>query len=129
MRFEDAVPKGDMPELLGAADIGLHVLADVELFRFGVSPNKVFDYLAAGVPCLTNNRGAIGDLVTEAGAGVAVAPDDLLGGLRALADAGAAERDAMGARGRDLIARRYAIAPRARALEQVLLDAGSPGTP
>ncbi len=50
VRFEDARPKSAMPEVLGAADVGLHVLADVGLFTFGVSPNKVFDYLAAGLP-------------------------------------------------------------------------------
>ena len=50
VRFLRAILKSEMPELLAAADVGLHTLADVPLFRFGVSPNKLFDYMAAGLP-------------------------------------------------------------------------------
>ncbi len=123
VRFDDARPKDQMPQVLGAADIGLHVLADVGLFTFGVSPNKVFDYMAAGLAVLTNNPGDISALVTDNGAGVAVGPHDIADGVRALAAAGPDGRAAMGARGRDLIAREYAIAPRGEALERALRQA------
>ena len=123
VRFEDARPKAAMPEVLGAADVGLHVLADVGLFTFGVSPNKVFDYLAAGLPVLTNVPGDVGDLVTGNGAGVAVAPDAIADGLRALLALLPADRAAMGERGRALIERDYAVAPRALALAAVLRGA------
>ena len=126
VRFEDARPKSAMPEVLGAADVGLHVLADVGLFTFGVSPNKVFDYLAAGLPVLTNVPGDVGDLVTGNGAGVAVAPDGIAEGVRTLLAANATERSAMGERGRALIEREYAVAPRAAALAAVLRGAGAP---
>ena len=33
VRFFDPVAKDEIPDLLHAADLGLHVLADVELFR------------------------------------------------------------------------------------------------
>ncbi len=124
VHFAPARPKGDMPEVLGAADVGLHVLADVGLFTYGVSPNKVFDYLAAGRPCLTNNPGDVGRLVTDAGAGVAVAPGAVADGVRALAAAGPDERAAMGERGRALIEREYAIAPRVERLLVALRSAG-----
>lgn len=123
VHFEDARPKSAMPEVLGAADIGLHVLADVGMFSFGVSPNKVFDYLAAGLPVLTNVPGDVGALVTENGAGVAVGPDALADGVRRLLDAGSAERTAMGERGRALIEREYTVARRAAALSAVLRGA------
>ena len=118
--FADARPKSEMPAVLGAADVGLHVLADVGLFSFGVSPNKVFDYLAAGLPVLTNVPGDVGDLVTDAGAGVAVAPAGIADGLRALLSTPSTERVEMGERGRALIEREYAVAPRAAALDRVL---------
>ena len=123
VRFDPARPKDEMPQVLGAADIGLHVLADVGLFTYGVSPNKVFDYMAAGLAVLTNNPGTIGDLVTDTDAGVAVAPHGIADGVRALVAVGAAERAAMGERGRAMIAREYAVAPRLVALDAALRQA------
>lgn len=85
VRFLPPVPKDEIPDLLAAADIGLHVLADVELFRYGVSPNKVFDYFAAGLPVLTNSPGIVGDLVESSGAGMVTEPDGLARGLAGIA--------------------------------------------
>ncbi len=102
--FLDARPKEAMPALLGAADIGLHVLADVELFRYGVSPNKLFDYAAAGLPVVTNTPGEVAGLVAEAGCGVAVGPDELADGLELVADASADQRTEWGRSGRAWLA-------------------------
>jgi glycosyltransferase involved in cell wall biosynthesis len=82
VRFLAPVPKAEIPDLLHAADLGLHVLADVPLFQHAVSPNKVFDYLAAGLPVLTNVPGVVAECVIGAGAGHAVPPDGLGAGLR-----------------------------------------------
>ena len=98
--FVDAIPKEEVPALLGAVDIGLHVLADVPLFRYGVSPNKLFDYMAAGLPVLTNTPGEVADVVRTAGAGLAVEPGGIAAGIRAMADAGPAQRRAWGEAGR-----------------------------
>ncbi|MGN7246451.1 glycosyltransferase family 4 protein [Janibacter anophelis] len=96
VRFLDPIAKDEIPDLLAAADIGLHVLADVPLFRSAVSPNKVFDYMAAGLPTLTNCPGLITDLVNDAGAGLTVAPAALGDGLTALAAMTTQSREAMG---------------------------------
>ncbi len=101
--FVDPVPKSEVPGLLGAADVGLHVLADVALFRFGVSPNKVYDYFAASLPVVTNCPGAVGALVEGAGAGVAVAPEALADGVRSVRARPAAGRRALGTAGREYL--------------------------
>jgi glycosyltransferase involved in cell wall biosynthesis len=128
VRFLDPVAKAEMPDLLAAADIGLHVLADVGLFRDAVSPNKVFDYLAAGRPVLTNSPGVVGDLIQAIGAGHATQPGRLDEGLRRMAAASDAELDTMGVRGRDWIAdhqSRTAMAARlARLLDEVCASPG-----
>lgn len=100
VRFLDPIPKREIPALLGAIDAGLHVLADVPLFSYGVSPNKIFDYMAAGVPVLTNTPGEMADLIESAGAGIAVTPHDIAHGVRLLASADAAERARWGEGGR-----------------------------
>lgn len=92
VRFVAAIPKSEMPALLLAADVGVHCLADVPLFRYGVSPNKLYDYMAAGRPVLTNTPGEVGTLVAEAEAGVAVAPGGLAAGMSRMLDADARSR-------------------------------------
>ncbi|MFC0003687.1 glycosyltransferase family 4 protein [Micromonospora siamensis] len=100
VRFLDPVPKTEMPDLLHAADVGVHVLADVKLFRIGVSPNKVFDYMAAGLPIVTNSPGTVGDLVMSTGAGLVTPPTDLAHGLGQVAQASTDELAKMGTTGR-----------------------------
>ncbi|MBY8874830.1 glycosyltransferase family 4 protein [Micromonospora sp. PLK6-60] len=103
IRFLDPIPKTEVPDLLHAADVGLHVLADVELFRVGVSPNKVFDYMAAGLPVVTNSPGVVGDLVIRAGAGNVVDPGNLAHGLSQAAQASPDELAKLGAAGQQWV--------------------------
>lgn len=127
VRFMDPVPKNEIPDLLAAADIGIHCLADVELFRSGVSPNKLFDYMAAGLPAITNTPGVCSDFVKESQGGRAVAPTGLAGALGELAQLSGAERAEMGARGLDhLEATRSRTAMAARL--QAVLDSLTPST-
>jgi glycosyltransferase involved in cell wall biosynthesis len=107
VEFRDPVPKAGMPALLGEADAGLMVLQDVPLFSFGVSPNKLFDYLGAGLPVVCNVPGEVAGMVAASGAGEQAAD----GGPRALADAvlrmlawSPQERLRMGAAGRAWVA-------------------------
>ena len=72
--FLDAMPKTRAAGLLKGADVGLQILADIPAFYRGTSPNKFFDYLAAGRPVLINYPGWLADLVGQAGCGFAVPP-------------------------------------------------------
>lgn len=88
--FVDPVPKTAIAPTLRTADAGLMVLAPVDLFSYGVSPNKLFDYMGAGLPVLTNVPGLVSDIVAEADVGISVAPGDaeaLADGMEAMADA------------------------------------------
>ena len=78
VRFVDPVAKAEIAATLRTADAGLMVLAPVDLFTYGVSPNKLFDYMGAGLPVLTNVAGLVSDIVGEAGVGTTVDPGDPL---------------------------------------------------
>lgn len=81
--FHEPVDKARLAGLMAATDLGLQVLANVPAFYYGTSPNKFFDYLAAGLPVLNNYPGWLADLITQYGCGLVVPPDD----PRAFADA------------------------------------------
>lgn len=102
--FHDPVNKGRLAGLMAATDVGIQSLANVPAFYYGTSPNKFFDYIAAGLPVLNNYPGWLAELVREHRCGFAVPPDDPVAFSDALEQA-AADRSAlksMGTRGRAL---------------------------
>ncbi|HXC23423.1 MAG TPA: glycosyltransferase, partial [Solirubrobacteraceae bacterium] len=64
-----------IPSLYQAADAGVVPLRDRPIFS-GALPTKLFEVLAAARPAIVAARGEAADLVREAGAGLAVAPED-----------------------------------------------------
>lgn len=74
--FHDPVDKGRLSGLMAAADLGLQCLANVTAFYYGTSPNKFFDYIAAGLPVLNNYPGWLAGMIGDHYCGFSVAPDD-----------------------------------------------------
>ena len=73
--FHPPVNKSKLAGLMKATDVGMQILDNVPAFYYGTSPNKFFDYIAAGVPVLNNYPGWLADLIVEANCGFAVPPD------------------------------------------------------
>ena len=99
------IPKAQVPAFLAALDIAYIGWQRVPIYRFGIAPNKLMDYMMASLPVL-HSVDAGNDPVAEAGCGLTVAPDDpaaVADGLRRLAALPAATRQAMGARGRAFV--------------------------
>jgi glycosyltransferase involved in cell wall biosynthesis len=103
IQFLGRRPPESMPAFFAAADVLLVHLKKSELSRL-VIPTKTMAYLAAGRPIIMAMEGAAADLVTAAGAGIAVPPDDAgrlahaIESIRALSDTGRRELGARGAR-------------------------------
>ena len=55
--------------------VGLQVLANVPVFYYGTSPNKFFDYIAAGLPVINNYPGWLAGMIEEHQLGFAVPPE------------------------------------------------------
>ena len=99
------IPKAQIPALLARLDIAYIGWQRMPIYRFGIAPNKLMDYMMAGRVVLHSVE-AGNDPVAEAGCGLTVAaesPAAVAEGLRRLAALGAEERAAMGARGRAFI--------------------------
>ncbi len=74
--FLPPLPKNQLVTLLRSADLGMQILSNIPEFYYGTSPNKFFDYLAAGLPVLVNHPGWVADIITEHKCGICVSPDD-----------------------------------------------------
>lgn len=74
--FHDAVDKTRLAGLMSEADIGLQILANIPAFYYGTSPNKFFDYIAAGLPVLNNYPGWLAELIKQEDAGYTVSPEN-----------------------------------------------------
>lgn len=48
--FFDPIPKELIPSLLNQCDLGLLPLQDSPVFKWGISPNKLFDYMGSSLP-------------------------------------------------------------------------------
>jgi glycosyltransferase involved in cell wall biosynthesis len=120
VRFLDPVPKSEVVDLLAAADFGIHVLADIEIFRSAVSPNKVFDYLAAGRPVVTNSPGVVGDIIEAANAGITCKPNELAQALPAMAAISPSSRDRLGNNGEEWLRTHHSRALSVRRLREAL---------
>lgn len=108
--FFPPLKKTDLAAISGQLDCGLMILANVPAFYYGTSPNKFFDYLAAGIPIVNNYPGWLADLIRENKCGVVTsspAPEALASALIQLADDRAAAQ-AMGRRARALAERTFA---------------------
>ena len=70
--FHDPINKSKLSSLMNRANVGMQVLTNTPAFYYGTSPNKFFDYLAAGLPVLNNYPGWVADLVSEHHCGIVV---------------------------------------------------------
>jgi len=86
--FLPPLPRAQLQELLELADIAYIGLGASPLFRYGISPNKLYDYMMAGVCVLfAGEADVFNDLVSEAQAGLSVphvVPEDIADGIRRL---------------------------------------------
>lgn len=74
--FHDPVNKSKLAGLMASADLGLQILANIPAFYYGTSPNKFFDYIAAGLPVLNNYPGWLAELIEQKGCGFTIPPED-----------------------------------------------------
>jgi glycosyltransferase involved in cell wall biosynthesis len=101
----DAIPKSQIPSLLSEFDIAYIGWQRTPLYRFGIAPNKLMDYMMASRLVLHSVE-AGNDPVAEAGCGLSVAPESapaVAEGLRALMRIASEARAEMGRRGRDFV--------------------------
>ncbi len=123
--FAPPVPKHAVPGVLEALEVTLFPLRDVPVFRYGLSSNKLFDYLASGRPVICTC--ALADSpVRVSGGGICVrpeAPAAIADALVRLAAAGPAGRRALGEQGRSWVYRHHDMTTLAEQFLRALTEA------
>jgi glycosyltransferase involved in cell wall biosynthesis len=122
--FRPPVPKRDIYRLLAEADAFVVSSRDSPLWRYGISFNKLYDFMAMARPvvaglCSPNNP------IAEAGCGFTVPPGNpgaLAEAMARLADAGPEACRAMALKGRAHVEAHFEIQGLARRFEGALLE-------
>lgn len=87
VRILGQLPKEEMPSIWAATDVSLILLRKNDLFK-KVIPSKMFEAMAMQCPIILGVEGEARDILLEAGAGVAIEPensDDLVAAVERLA--------------------------------------------
>lgn len=103
--FFDPIVKTQIPDLLRHFDIAYIGWRQVPIYRFGISPNKLTDYMMAECPILHSVK-AGNDLVYDAGCGLTVEPEnpqEIANGIMQLFRLPANELQKMGKQGKAYI--------------------------
>lgn len=127
--FLPAVAKASIPALLEEFDVLYLGLQRQPLFRFGVSPNKLIDYMMAGKPIISAIE-AGNDMVSDARCGTSIASEDplaLITAIERLRELTVAERQNLGQSGRRYVLAKHVYSVLSSRFLQVLsTDSSSP---
>jgi glycosyltransferase involved in cell wall biosynthesis len=108
-QFLPSVPRSAVPSLLANMDVLYLGWPDRPIYQFGISPNKLMDYMMAGKPVVHAVKSA-NDPVAASGCGVCCLPEVPAASAEAVLGIlgfPPAEREAMGQRGKDYVLRHH----------------------
>ncbi len=120
--FYQSVSKQYVPALLSRADCLVFSAVDSPLYRFGISANKLFDYLCSGKPIIFAIN-TINDVVKESGCGISINPenkDEMAEAIYSLYKLSGIQRASMGMKGRKYVESYFDIRILANKLEEVI---------
>jgi glycosyltransferase involved in cell wall biosynthesis len=109
VHFLDPVPKRSIPVLLNMFDILYIGLQKQTLFRFGISPNKLIDYMMSG-KAVIQAIDAGNNMVQEANCGISVPPENpesLVEAIIRLSSMDKKELSQLGSNGKDYVLKNH----------------------
>lgn len=123
--FLPPVGKTYVPSLLSRCGAGALCLIQTALYRYGISANKMFDYMAAGLPIAMTGT-AQANPVVDSGCGVVLDSDDIVGLADVLEEWARNPQCArqLGRRGRDFVVQKHSTARLATVLNGLLSTKG-----
>lgn len=120
VEFRDPIPKQDLAGLLRGCDVGVHSVSPLSVFDQGMSPNKLFDYMAAQLPVVSNAEKALRRIMHDGECGRVGSSNDLVSCLESVYHSSAAQRVSWGERSVEILQDRYSRSAAAQLLERTL---------
>ena len=120
--FIDAIPKKQIQSMLELFDICYIGWQKNSLYRFGIAPNKLPEYLYAGKPIIHAFSGK-GDIVQQAQAGITIEAEDpqaIVGAVQQLYTLTEEQRLQLGASGKQFVLQHLEYAMIAEKLENIV---------
>lgn len=122
VEFKNSVPKKQIYNILAKSDSLFFSLKNANVFKYGISSNKLFDYLASAKPVIFSTD-AINNPIKEANAGFTVSPDspeEIANAIIKLYNMPKEKRLEMGLNGRKYVEKHYSIPILVDKLEDLL---------
>ena len=119
--FYNSVGKQYVPSVLSHADCLVFSANDSPLYRFGVSANKLFDYMCSSKPVIFAMT-TINDFVKESGGGISIKPENspqMADSILEIYEMSEDERNQMGLKGRLFAEKNFDIPILVNKLEEV----------
>lgn len=107
--FLPPITKIIIPSLLSELDVLYKGSKKHAIYRYGISPVKLMDYMMAGKPIIHAIE-AGNDLVKESGCGISIPPEDPIAiaeAIKKLIEMSPTEREEMGKRGREYVIKNH----------------------
>ncbi|WP_414659516.1 glycosyltransferase family 4 protein [Acinetobacter courvalinii] len=120
--FISAIPKKQIQSMLEQFDICYIGWQKNSLYRFGIAPNKLPEYLYAGKPIIHAFSGK-GDIVQQAQAGITIEAEDpeaIVGAVQQLYNLTAEQRQQLGSNGKQFVLQHLEYAMIAEKLENIV---------
>lgn len=123
VEFVDLVPKSKMPEVLSQADAFISIIREMPVVeKFGVSSNKINDYMAAGRPIIFAVKSR-NNPIEEAKAGISILPGDaekMALACEKMASLSSEERVRMGNNGMQYVRNNFDIKIISQKMEEII---------
>lgn len=122
VEFSEAVSKNEVSKILYKSDALILLLRNFSLYKYGISLNKLFDYLASGKPIIFSSN-SVNNPVEEAKAGITVPSDDpnkIAESVILLYKMSEEKRSEMGRDGRSYVEKYHSIQVLGDILEKIL---------
>ena len=110
VKFYEPIDKIFVPSLLKSSDILIVLLLNIDLYKVGMSLNKVFEYLASSRPILFYGN-TVSDYVARSNSGISVPAGEIL-----------KLRDVLGKKGRKYVEENYDTKVLSKKIEKIILN-------
>ena len=123
--IEDPIAKNEVAKILLSSDILFISIKDSPLYKYGISMNKIFDYMAAGRVIIISSN-ARNNPIKDAKAGYTIEPDNaeqLVKTILEIYNLSQEERNAIGEKIRKYVEENYSINILTNKLEKILKEA------